>query len=69
MGLDYILYNGNEAFYALIGQNSFKPFTYGIHPEDVRSLLRYLRLLKKVRAQCWQSDIRGIMKENISFMR
>ncbi|MBO5228913.1 MAG: GGDEF domain-containing protein [Lachnospiraceae bacterium] len=47
MGLDYILYNGNEAFYALIGQNSFKPFTYGIHPEDVEEFIAVSEALKE----------------------
>lgn len=47
MGPDYILYNGNEAFYTLIGQNSFKPFTYGIHPEDVEEFTAACESLKE----------------------
>ncbi|MBQ9764942.1 MAG: GGDEF domain-containing protein [Lachnospiraceae bacterium] len=35
MDSNYILYNGNDAFYDMLGDNSFFPFTYGIHPDDV----------------------------------
>ncbi len=47
MGNDYIINNGNEAFYALIGKNSFKPFTYGIHPEDADEFTGICESLEK----------------------
>jgi len=47
MGLDYIIYNGNEPFYALVGQNSFRPFTYGIHPDDLEEFTSCCEALKK----------------------
>lgn len=35
MDLNFILLNGNDAFYDLVGKNSVYKFTYCIHPDDV----------------------------------